>query len=165
MSELDEQQAAGSAAVPSKAASAETIGQWNQQIADEFRANGGKVGGVFEGATLALLTTTGAKSGRTLTNPVVYIRHDDGIMLIASNFGRPKNPGWYHNVAAHPEVKVEIGTRTYEVRAVVTEGAERDRLFALAVEAQPAYADYQRGTTRTIPVVTLAVPDDEPSAP
>ncbi|WP_158887060.1 nitroreductase family deazaflavin-dependent oxidoreductase [Amycolatopsis anabasis] len=132
---------------------------WNQQIIEEFRANGGKVGGPFEGATLLLLTTTGAKSGERRVSPVAYLRDGDRLVIIASYAGSPKNPAWYHNLKANPEVTVEIGTETHQAVATEVTGAERDRLYAAMVEVMPGFAEYQEKTTRVIPVITLKLTD------
>lgn len=129
---------------------------FNQQVIEEFRANGGRVGGYFEGARLLLLTTTGARSGAPHTTPVGYLP-DGGerTLIIASAGGAPNHPAWFHNLVVNPLVKVEDGVFTYEARATVLEGAERDRAFARAVEADPGWAGYQAKTTRVIPVVAL----------
>lgn len=129
---------------------------FNQQIIDEFRANGGRVGGYFEGERLVLLTTTGARSGAAHTTPVGYLP-DGGerILIIASAGGAPNNPAWFHNLVANPRVTVENGVFTYDARAVVLDGAERDQAFARAVEFDPGWADYQVKTTRALPVVAL----------
>ncbi|GIJ26712.1 cation-binding protein [Micromonospora qiuiae] len=129
---------------------------FNQQIIDEFRANAGRVGGPFEGARLILLTTTGARSGTRHTTPVAYLP-DGGqrILVIASAAGADRHPQWYRNLVADPQVTVEDGTFTYPARAEVLTGAERDRLFARAVQADPRWADYQARTSRVIPVVAL----------
>lgn len=128
---------------------------FNDQIIAEFRANEGKVGGMFEGATLVLLTTTGAKSGKRTTSPVMYFEDGDRYIVIASYAGRDNNPAWYHNLLANPEVTAEIGTETFEVTAEVVEGEERDELYARMVEIAPGFAEYQTKTTRRIPVVAL----------
>jgi deazaflavin-dependent oxidoreductase (nitroreductase family) len=128
---------------------------FNQSVIEEFRANAGKVGGPFEGGDLLLLTTTGAKSGKEHITPLGYIRHDDQLLIIGSNLGAPVHPAWYHNLLAHPVVRVEIGTETLEVIAVPAEGARRDRLFEHVVRANPGYGDYQTATTRILPVVVL----------
>jgi deazaflavin-dependent oxidoreductase (nitroreductase family) len=128
---------------------------WNQAIIAEFRANGGTVGGQFEGAPLLLLTTTGAKSGRRRTSPLMYNTDGDRLLVFASKGGAPTNPDWYHNVRANPTVTVEVGTDTFEATAVVVTGEERDRLFARHAEQYPGFAEYQAKTTRTIPVVAL----------
>lgn len=133
---------------------------FNQSVIDEFRANEGKVGGPFEGGDLLLLTTTGAKSGKPYTTPLAYVREGDLLLVVGSNLGGPRDPDWYHNLLAHPQVRVELGTETYEAIAVPAEGERRDRLFAQVVRAAPGYADYQARTTRTLPVVVL-----EPAEP
>ncbi|GIH75680.1 nitroreductase/quinone reductase family protein [Planobispora longispora] len=129
---------------------------FNQQIIDEFRANAGRVGGYFEGARLLLLTTVGARSGAPHTTPVAYLP-DGGerVLVIASAAGAPKHPAWFHNLVANPRVTVEDGVFTYEARAVVLEGDERDQAFARAAEADPGWAEYQAKTTRVLPVVAL----------
>ena len=127
----------------------------NQQIVDEFRANGGKVGGQFAGATLLLLTTTGAKSGKQTVSPVVCTVDGDRLLIYASAAGRPNNPAWYHNLVANPDVAVEFGTETFLARATVITGAEQDRLWAEQVARAPGFGDYERKTTRSIPVVAL----------
>ncbi|MFE5089592.1 nitroreductase/quinone reductase family protein [Streptomyces sp. NPDC056638] len=135
---------------------------FNQSVIEEFRANGGKVGGPFEGGDLLLLTTTGARSGKETTTPLGYVRHGDSLLIVGSNLGAPTHPDWYHNLLAHPVVRVEAGTRTFQALAVPAEGARREELFAHAVEAAPGYGDYQARTTRSLPVVVLerAEPDD-----
>lgn len=128
---------------------------FNQQIIDEFRANSGRVGGPFEGARLILLTTTGARSGAPHTTPVGYLPDEDRILVIASAGGGPKHPDWYHNLLADPSATVEDGVFTYRARADVLTGAERDEVFARAVEADPGWAAYQAKTSRVIPVLAL----------
>ncbi|MGR6914600.1 nitroreductase family deazaflavin-dependent oxidoreductase [[Actinomadura] parvosata] len=128
---------------------------FNQQIIDEFRANEGRVGGMFEGAPLVLLTTTGAKSGKPVTTPVMYLADGDRYIVIASNAGADNHPAWYHNLRAHPEATAEIGTETFEVKAEFVEGEERDRLYARMVAQAPGFAEYEAKTTRRIPVVAL----------
>jgi deazaflavin-dependent oxidoreductase (nitroreductase family) len=129
--------------------------EFNDQIIAEFRANEGKVGGMFEGANLVLLTTTGAKSGNRTTSPVMYFEDGDRYIVIASYAGADRNPAWYHNLRANPEVTAEIGTETFEVEAEVVEGEERDKLYARMVEIAPGFGEYQAKTTRRIPVVAL----------
>jgi len=131
------------------------VSDFNRSIIDEFRANDGKVSGPMEGAPLLLLTTTGAKSGRKHTTPVVYQRDGDHIVVFASKAGAPTHPAWYHNLVANPTVTVELPGDRFEARAVVTEGIERDRLFAQQKSAMPGFADYERKTTREIPVIAL----------
>jgi deazaflavin-dependent oxidoreductase (nitroreductase family) len=132
-----------------------TPNNWNQKIIEEFRANGGKVGGPFEGAHLVLLTTTGARTGKRHTTPLVTMPDGDRIIVIASAAGAPAHPAWYHNILANPEVTVEDGTRTYQATATPAQGQERDRLYARMVEIAPGFAEYQAKTSRVIPVVVL----------
>jgi deazaflavin-dependent oxidoreductase (nitroreductase family) len=128
---------------------------FNQTIIDEFRANGGKVGGPFEGAPMLLLHSTGAKSGEDRVNPVVYQADGDRLVIFASKQGAPTNPDWYHNLMAHPKTKVEVGDRTVDVNVRVAEGDERERLWSRQKEQMPGFAEYEQKTTRQIPVVIL----------
>ena len=128
---------------------------WNSQTIEAFRANGGKVGGVWEGRPLLLLTTTGAKSGKQHTSPTMYLPDGDRLLIFASKAGAPSNPDWYYNLLAHPEVTVEVGSETYQATAVPITGEERNRLYAKQAELYPQFADYQKKTTRKIPVVAL----------
>jgi deazaflavin-dependent oxidoreductase (nitroreductase family) len=128
---------------------------FNQSIVDEFRANGGKVGGPFEGAPMLLLTTTGAKSGQARTAPLVYLPDGDRYVVFASKAGAPTNPDWYHNLVANPSVSVEVGSDRTDADAVVLTGEERDQLFAKQAERMPGFKDYQDKTTRVIPVISL----------
>jgi deazaflavin-dependent oxidoreductase (nitroreductase family) len=128
---------------------------FNQQIIEEFRANGGRVGGPFEGGRLILLTTTGARTGVRHTTPVAYLPDGGRLLVVASAAGAPRHPDWFHNLLAEPRVSVEDGVFGYDADAVVLEGAERDRLFARACEADQGWADYQTRTDRVIPVVAL----------
>ena len=122
----------------------------------DFRANGGKVtSGPFAGRPVLLLTTTGARSGQPRLAPVVYSRDGEHYVIVASKGGAPTHPAWYHNLLANPVVTVEVGRETFDARARVTEGAERDRLFAERAASSPSFAEYQRRTTRVIPVVVL----------
>jgi deazaflavin-dependent oxidoreductase (nitroreductase family) len=127
----------------------------NQRIIDEYRANGGKVGGNFEGKSLLLLHTKGAKSGQERINPVACIRDGDRYVVIASKGGAPTHPDWYYNVVANPLVSVEVGTQTFQVHAAVAEEPERTRLYNKMVEMMPGFDDYRRRTTRVIPVIVL----------
>jgi deazaflavin-dependent oxidoreductase (nitroreductase family) len=131
------------------------VHEFNRNLIDEFRANAGKLTGVFQGAPLLLLTTTGAKSGRKHTTPVVYAKEGDRIVVFGSKGGAPSHPAWYHNLLANPNVTVELPGETFEARAVVAEGAERERLFAAQKEAMPAFAEYETKTDRQIPVIAL----------
>ncbi|MGA6166387.1 nitroreductase/quinone reductase family protein [Amycolatopsis magusensis] len=129
---------------------------FNLPVIEEFRANGGRVGGYFEGARLILLTTTGARSGAPHTVPLAYLP-DGGerVLVIGSAGGSPRHPAWYHNLLANPRATVEDGVFTYEVEATVLSGAERDRVFARAAEADEGWRNYQSMTTRVLPVVAL----------
>ena len=127
----------------------------NMLIIQEFRANAGKVGGPFAGKTLLLLHTIGAKSGLPRINPVACLRDGDRLVIIASKGGAPTNPDWYHNLLANPLVSVETGTQHIHVRASIAVEPERTRLYNRMVEMMPGFADYQRKTTRAIPVVIL----------
>lgn len=128
---------------------------WNSQIIEEFRKNGGKVGGQFEGAPLLLLTTTGAKSGQRRTTPLMYLPDGDRMIIFASKAGAPTNPDWYYNLLAHPEASVEVGTQTLGAKANVITGEERDQLYAKHAKLYPGFADYEKKTTRKIPVIAL----------
>ncbi|WP_327296764.1 MULTISPECIES: nitroreductase family deazaflavin-dependent oxidoreductase [unclassified Streptomyces] len=130
-------------------------GAFQRGVIEEFRANEGKVGGMFEGARLLLLTTVGARSGELRTNPLGKVEVDGETVVVGSMFGAPKHPAWVHNIRKNPRVTVETGTETYEAIATVPQGEVRDRLFGKVVEVAPGYGDYQAKTTRVIPVVVL----------
>ena len=127
----------------------------NKAIIDEFRANSGKVGGVFAGKTLLLLHTVGAKSGQERINPVAYVKDGDRLVIIASKGGAPTNPDWYYNILANPLVTVEVGTEQFQARAAISSETERTRLYNQMVAMRPVFAEYRRKTTRVIPVITL----------
>jgi deazaflavin-dependent oxidoreductase (nitroreductase family) len=131
------------------------VSDYNRQIIEEFRANAGRVGGGFEGADLLLLTTTGRKSGREYTTPVMYLRDGDRLLVFASAAGAPKHPDWYENLVANPQVVVEIGDERFEATARPLEGEERDRAYAAQAARVSNFADYQEKTDRVIPVVAL----------
>ena len=131
------------------------MNDWNRQTIEAFRANKGKVGGIWEGSPLLLLTTTGAKSGQQRTNPMMYLADSNRLLVFASKRGAPTHPDWYHNLVAHPEVTVEVGTETYEATATILNGEERDRLYARQVELYPQFGEYQANTDRKIPVIAL----------
>lgn len=128
---------------------------FNTSVVAEFRANSGKVGGMFAGMPMLLLTTVGARSGKERTNPLAYTRAGDRYVIIASKGGAPTNPEWYHNLVANPTATVEVGQERFQVRASVAQGEERDRLYAAQAAMLPNFAEYQRNTTRRIPVFTL----------
>ncbi len=131
------------------------VHDFNRSVIDEFRTHDGKVGGPFEGAPLLLLTTTGAKTGRRHTTPVVYLPDGDRMVVFGSKAGAPSHPAWYHNLVANPTVSVELPGERFDARAVVLEGDERDRLFDRQKSLMPGFADYERKTTRLIPVIAL----------
>jgi deazaflavin-dependent oxidoreductase (nitroreductase family) len=128
---------------------------FNAQIIDEFHANQGVVGGMFEGLTLLLLHDKGAKSGTEHTHPLAYYGEDGRYMIFASKGGAPTNPAWYHNVKTHPDVRIEVGTDTLDVTASELTGEERDRIYRAMAEHAPQFADYEKNTDRTIPVIAL----------
>ena len=131
------------------------LNDWNAKTIEEFRANGGKVGGNFEGAPLLLLHTIGARSGQERVNPMMYQAVGDDYAVFASKAGAPTNPDWFHNLVAHPDASVEIGTERKPVRARVTSGDERTRIWEIQTERYPGFAEYERKTDREIPVVIL----------
>jgi deazaflavin-dependent oxidoreductase (nitroreductase family) len=131
------------------------LNEFNQKVIAEFRANQGKVGGQMEGVPLLLLTTTGRKTGRKITKPLAYSQDGDRIFVIASFAGSPHNPAWFCNPEANRMVTVEVGTQRFEARARIVSGEERDRLFKLQADRMNIFYDYQKKTTRQIPVVVL----------
>ncbi|MBV8981498.1 MAG: nitroreductase family deazaflavin-dependent oxidoreductase [Acidimicrobiia bacterium] len=128
---------------------------WNAKIIDEFRTNGGKVGGPFEGGTLLLLHSRGAKSGAERVNPLAYQPLGDDFAIFASKAGADTNPDWFYNVKANPEVTVEVGTDTVKARARVADGEERDRIWERQKQLMPGFAEYEQKTSRQIPVIVL----------
>ena len=131
------------------------LNDWDRQIIEEFRANGGNVSGQFAGTPLLLLTTTGAKSGEPRIKPLAYLPEGGHIYVFAGNRGAPTNPAWYHNLVAHPDVTVELGTEKFEARAIVVESAEWDRLGRIQLQMMPALAELQAKIARKVPVVLL----------
>ena len=131
------------------------LNDFNQQVIKEFRANQGKVGGQLANMPMLLLTTTGAKSGREITKPLVYTKDGGRIVIIASFAGGPKNPPWYYNLVANPEATVEVGGERFRVRATVATGEERRRLFDAQAAQMPIFNEYRQKTTRQIPVLLL----------
>ncbi len=128
---------------------------FNKKVIEEFRANQGKVGGQFAGVTLLLLTTKGAKSGLSRTNPLAYLRDGDRYVIIASFAGAPTNPPWYYNLLANPKVGVEAGAESFDARAEVVKEPERSTLYQRMAAAMPVFSEYQRKTKRSIPVIAL----------
>lgn len=128
---------------------------YNRQIIAEFRANSGKVGGQLANAPLLLLTTSGAKSGEPRIAPLGYWEEDGRYIVLASMMGAPHHPAWYHNLVAHPDVTVEVGSERFAARASAATGPEHDRLVAWIGARTPLLADHQSRTTRQIPIVVL----------
>ena len=134
---------------------ASDLADFNAGIIEEFRAHEGRVGGMFEGSSLFLLHHTGAKSGTHRVNPLVYLADGGRYVIVASKGGAPENPGWYHNLKAHPSVAIEVGAETIDVLASEATGEERERLFRTQAERVPQFADYEKQTERVIPVIVL----------
>jgi deazaflavin-dependent oxidoreductase (nitroreductase family) len=128
---------------------------WNTKIIEEFRANHGEVGGPFAGAPILLLHTTGAKTGAERVNPMMYQKVGDGLAVFASKAGAPTNPDWYRNLLANPKVSAEIGDDTRPFTARVAEGDERGPIWEKQKRDYPGFAEYEKATTRVIPVIIL----------
>lgn len=128
---------------------------FNTQVINEFRENGGRVGGMLAGMPVLLLHHTGAQSGKEYVNPLAYLEDDGRYAIFASAAGAPKHPGWFHNLKAHPDVSIEVGTQTFEVHAQEATGEERDRLYRIQSERVPRFSEYEQKTDRLIPVVVL----------
>lgn len=133
------------------------MSEWNAGIIDEFRSNDGKVGGMFEGAPLLILHTTGAKSGAERLAPLMYLNEDDRIFVFASKAGAHSHPDWFYNVKANPEVSVEMASATLNGKAVEVVGDERDGIYSRQSAAFPQFDKYQAGTDRKIPVIEIVV--------
>jgi deazaflavin-dependent oxidoreductase (nitroreductase family) len=129
--------------------------EFNRKLIEEFRENGGKVSGMFAGAPLLLLTTTGARSGQPRVAPLAYTTDNDRLVVIASKGGAPTHPDWFYNVSSNPDVTVELGAEAFPARATILQGAERQRLFNQMAAQMPNFAEYQRNTTRQLPVIVL----------
>ena len=128
---------------------------WNDRIIEEFRANEGRVGGYFQGASMLLLHTTGRKTGQPRVNPLVYLPDGERYVVCATN-GSPRNPDWYHNLMANPDVEIEVGIETIPVRATeIPDDGEREALYARQVERRPGFAEYPKKTDRRIPILAL----------
>lgn len=128
---------------------------FNAQTIAEFRKNHGKVGGHFEGAPLLLLHTVGKKTGKPRVNPMMYLKDGERYLVFASKGGAPTNPDWYHNLKANPDVEAEIGDEKLKMRAQVLVGAEHDRIYKKQSSLYPQFGEYQKKTSRTIPVISL----------
>ncbi|HTZ87037.1 MAG TPA: nitroreductase family deazaflavin-dependent oxidoreductase [Solirubrobacteraceae bacterium] len=133
----------------------ETPAQYNAKIIVEFRANQGRVGGIWEETPLLLLHHTGASSGVTRVNPVAYQPDDERYLIWAANGGAPNNPAWYHNLKAHPNTRIEVGSETIEAVAEEATDAERERLWAKATGRYPQLVEAAGKTSRVIPMLVL----------
>lgn len=132
------------------------MNDWNAKIIEEFRANEGRVGGPFEGADMILVHHIGAKSGTERVTPLVHFPQGEGrTVIVASKAGAPTNPDWYHNVKANPRFPVEVGVETFTVEASELVGDERDELWEKIKAVSPGFAEYERKTDRTIPLIAL----------
>jgi deazaflavin-dependent oxidoreductase (nitroreductase family) len=136
-----------------------TAAEFNAQVIEEFRANDGRVGGMFEGTPLLLVHHTGAKSGVKRVTPVGYLRHEGRYAIFASNGGAPSDPAWTRNLRAHPHTRIEVGSEELDVVAEEATGEERERLFALGAARFPQLDEYARKTARIIPVIVLTPAD------
>ena len=134
---------------------AAALSDFNRQIVEEFRANAGKVGGPFEGSTLVLLHTVGAKSGQPRLSPLAYLEIDGKALVVGSYAGAPKDPAWVHNLRADPNARIEIGAEAYDVTARELPADERDATYPKIVEKAPVFAEYQAKTSRAIPLFEL----------
>jgi deazaflavin-dependent oxidoreductase (nitroreductase family) len=134
---------------------AETPAEYNAKIIGEFRANSGRVGGMWEGTPLLLLHHTGAKSGASHVNPVAYLPDDARYLIWAANGGAPKHPAWYQNLTMQPNTSIEVGSETIDIVAEEATGDQRESLFARATERYPSLAEIARKTTRVIPLMVL----------
>ncbi len=132
---------------------------FNAQIIDEFHANDGRVGGMFDGMPLLLLHHTGARSGKSRINPLAYQSDGERYVIFASKAGAPTNPDWYHNLKAHPNVEIEVGADTIDVLATEASGEERERLYRTQAERVPQFGEYEQKTDRVIPVIVLTPTD------
>ena len=131
------------------------MSDWNTPIIEEFRENGGKVGGRFEGAPLLLLHSTGAKSGKPRLTPLRYRAVDEDFAVFGSKRGADTHPDWYYNLIANPKASIEVGNETIEVTARLAEGDERNTIWELQMRESPIFADYEQQTDREIPVIIL----------
>ncbi|MHB1907009.1 MAG: nitroreductase/quinone reductase family protein [Acidimicrobiales bacterium] len=133
---------------------------FNRQVIEALRASGGVLSeGPFAGAPLLVLHTTGRRSGRTYEHPMMYLELDGRVYVFASRAGHAEHPDWYLNLVAHPAVTVERDGETYPARAVVLNDDDRTRVYALQSDLYPQFAEYQRQTSRVIPVVELVRAD------
>jgi len=131
------------------------LDEFNRGVVEEFRANGGKVGGPFEGGDLLLLHTTGAKSGQPRLSPLAYLTVDGKMLIVGSYAGAPKDPAWVHNLRANPRAHIEVGTEAYDVDVRELPDDERDETYPKITALAPVFAEYQANTTRAIPLFEL----------
>jgi deazaflavin-dependent oxidoreductase (nitroreductase family) len=139
------------------------VSQWNRRIVEEFRANEGRVGGGFEGRPLLLLHHTGARSGVERVNPLAYQKVGGSYAVFGSKGGAPTNPDWYYNLIANPRARIEVGTETIDVVARIPGPEERERIWEEQKRVMPGFAEYERRTSRQIPVVILDPVDGTPA--
>lgn len=131
------------------------MNDWNRQIIEEFRANEGRVGGMFEGAPMLILHSVGAKTAQERVNPLMHRKDGERLVIFASKGGAPSHPDWFWNLVANPGAEVEVGTRTIRVEARMAEGEERERLWSAQKSEYPQFAGYEANTKREIPVIVL----------
>jgi len=131
------------------------MSDWNTRVIEEFRANGGRVGGPFQGRPLLLLHTTGARSGAPRVTPLMYQTVDSGYAVFGSKGGAPSHPDWYHNLVAHPDASIEVGGDVIGVRARLASGEERERIWTQQKADYAFFAEYERRAGREIPVLVL----------
>lgn len=127
----------------------------DKAVIEEFRQNGGKVGGRFINAPVLLITTKGAKTGTIRTTPLMYLPDGKRVVIFASRGGSPKNPGWYHNLGANPQITVEVGGEKFLAIATEVTGEKRDTLYSRQSDLYPQFGIYQQKTKRKIPVIVL----------
>ena len=131
------------------------MSDFNKKIIQEFRANDGKVGGMFEGMSLLLVHTTGAKSGQLRINPTAYIKDEENLIIAASKGGADSHPDWYHNLVSNPQVIVEVGSETISALAEVPSEPERSDLYGKLASKYPMFNEYKTKTKRVIPIIKL----------
>jgi deazaflavin-dependent oxidoreductase (nitroreductase family) len=132
-----------------------TDDDFNRRNIEEFRANHGRIGGQFEGAPVLLLHSTGARSGAERVSPMMYLADGDRYLVFASAAGADRNPAWYWNLVSNPDASIEVGDEHLNVHADELKGADRDEKYAEQAKRYPGFAEYERKTTRTIPVISL----------
>ncbi len=135
---------------------------WNSKVIAEFRKNHGKVGGNFEGAPILLVNHVGARTGRSRVNPLMYLKDGNRFLVFASKGGYDHNPDWYHNLKANPDIQIEVGDATIDVRADEIKGPDRDTFYARQASLYPQFAEYQRKTKRVIPVIAFTTKETSP---